>query len=180
MKKKAALIGFFILACFFGLWAGIDDFSNDPVDWKILAPFLSEIEGWQIRGKIQGEMNVIDSHKISQAEGTYIAGNKTMTVQITDAGNAPMLLGSLKMMMNIDVENPAEVAKKVWVNGYPGLNKHRIPEREGEVILLVVDRFIVTMKSSNITDMEELLAAAQELDLPGIAALAVIKNDSVV
>ena len=176
INKVTVLIGFLILLCLFGMGADHHGQSVEPVDWKEFVPFLTGIDGWDVLGDIRGEITFVDSHKISQAEATVSSGDRKIELKITDAGMAPMLYGSLKMMMNMDVENEVMVAKKVWINGFPGLKKHSIPDREGEVILLVVDRFIVTIRSSGISGMEELMAVAQEMDLQAIASLAVAKK----
>jgi len=144
----------------------------DPVNWRELVPFLGDIPGWEAEDDAEGESVSMADFKVSQAERTYISGDKELTIKIADGGYVPMMYASIKMAMNYEIDTSEEYIKKITIKGYPGVEQYEYEDKDAQLLILVGDRFIVTLEGDNFEDASELKSIAESLDLDGIAKLA--------
>jgi hypothetical protein len=83
-----------------------------------------------------------------------------------------MAYAGIKMAMNFEIDTSDEYVKKVTIKGFPGIEKYEYEDEDGQVMLLVADRFVVQVEGENVPDTSELKNIAEALDLEGLAELA--------
>ena len=169
-QRILILIGFFLI-----LIPPLSSQSQeqvDPVNWRELIPFLGDIPGFEAEGKPEGSTISMGNYKISQAERDYSSGEKELHISITDGAYAQMAYAGVKMAMNFEIDTSEEYVKKVTIKGFPGIEKYEYENKDGQVILLVAERFVVQLEVDNVPDTSELKKIAEGLDLEGLAKLA--------
>jgi len=144
----------------------------EPLNWKELVPFLVDIDGWTALDDAEGQTVSMMNFKTTQVEREYERGDMSLTVMIVDGGYAPMAYQSIKMAMNFEIDTSEEYIKKAEVQGCPGIVKYTYEDKEGELMLLVAERFIFHLTGENIEDTSELVDIAKSFDLAGLAKLA--------
>ena len=144
----------------------------DPVGWRELTPFLIDIPDWQAEGEAEGSSIVMAGFKTSQAERSYTADERDLAITIIDGGYVPMVYAGMKMAMSFEMDNAEEYVKKITVKGFPGVERYEYEPKSAEVMILVVDRFLVQLEGENFENTTELKEIAKLLDLEGIANLA--------
>jgi hypothetical protein len=144
----------------------------DPVNWRELTPFLVDIPGFEAEGGPEGSTVSMGNYKVSQAEREYSSGEKELKITIIDGAYAQMAYAGIKMAMNFEMDTSEEYVKKVTIKGFPGIEKYEYEDKDGQVMLLVADRFVVQMEEEDIPDTSELKQIAEKLDLEGLAKLA--------
>lgn len=144
----------------------------DPVGWRELIPFLIDIPDWQAEGEAEGSSLAMAGFKISQAERSYTADERDLTITIIDGGYVPMVYAGMKMAMSFEMDSAEEYVKKITVKGFPGVERYEYEPKSAEVMILVVDRFLVQLEGDNFENTAELKEIAELLDLEGIANLA--------
>lgn len=144
----------------------------DPVNWRELVPFLIDIPGFEAEGKPDGSTMTMGTYKISQAERGYSSGEKELRISITDGAYAQMAYAGIKMAMNFEIDTSEEYVKKITIKGASGIERYEYEDKEGQIMLLVADRFVVQLDEENIADTSELKKIAEMLDLEGLAKLA--------
>jgi len=143
----------------------------DPVNWRELVPFLVDIQGWDAEGKPEGSSISMGNYKVSKASREYSSGDKDLEIEIIDGGFVPMIYAGIKMAMSFEIDTSDEYLKKITIKNCPGVEKYQYGDKEAEVIILIAERFLVTLKGDNFKDTKELKDIAEILDLDGIAAL---------
>jgi hypothetical protein len=172
MKIKASFIFFtFFFLLFFHLALSQTQKPVDPVNWRKLVSYLTDIPGWEASGDPEGSSVSMGTFKMSQAERSYSAGEKTLDVHIADGGYVPMVYASIKMAMNFEIDTSEELIKKINLKGHPGIEKYDYGSQRAEIIILIVDRFLVQLEGGKFKDTSELKKIAEGLDLEGIAGL---------
>ncbi len=171
MKVKVFMVFFFFTASSLVLIAQMQK-PVDPVNWRELISFLGDVEGWTAQDDAEGQSVSMGEFKVSQAERRYVSGDKELSIKIADGGYVPMVYASIKMAMNYEVDTSEEYIKKATVKGHPAMEKYEYDDKDAQVIILIKDRFIVTLEGENFEDTSELKSIAASLDLDGIAALA--------
>jgi len=144
----------------------------DPVNWRELIPFLGDIEEWNAEDDAEGQSISMGEYKVSQAERQYISGDKKLNIKIADGGYVPMIYASIKMAMNYEIDTSEEYTKKTTIKGYPAVEHYEYEDKDAQLIILIKDRFIITLEGDNFEDISVLKPVAESLDLDGIAELA--------
>jgi hypothetical protein len=168
--KTLILLGLFLFSSVFLISQAQK--QVDPVNWRELIPFLIDIPGFEADGKPEGSTVTMGDYKVSQAEREYSSGDKELHISIVDGAYAQMAYAGIKMAMNFEMDTSEEYVKKVTIKGFPGIEKYEYEDKDGQVILLVADRFVVQLEEENAPDTSELKKIAEMLDLEGLAKLA--------
>jgi hypothetical protein len=171
MKGKIILMFFMFIASSLVLPAQTQK-PVDPVNWRELTPFLGDIEGWEAEDDAEGQSISMGEFKISQAERQYVSGDKELTIKIADGGYVPMVYASFKMAMNYEIDTSDEYTKKATIKGHPAMEHYEYDGKDAQIMILIKDRFIVTLEGDNFEDTKELKSVAESLDLDGIGKLA--------
>ena len=141
-----------------------------PVDWGKLAPFLKEFDGWK-GGRVEGQFLPIGDWKVSQVERIYRSGRSQMRITITDGAYVRTVYAGIKSAMQFEIDNSTQYLKKVLLQGYPGVDKFQYEEKQGEIIVLISNRFIVHLEGTRIEGTGRLKEVLKEIDLRAVESL---------
>lgn len=148
--------------------------KKDAVDFRKLKELLPDAIGGVKRSDAEGSKQAIGEMKISQAEASFSEEGKEGSANLTivDYGAMP---GTAQAMtswstLEIDEEGDTNYRKTYKINGYHALENYDKENKSGEIVLLVGDRFVVTL---NINDLpgETLKQAAEAMKLKELEAL---------
>ena len=146
----------------------------ETVDFRRLRDLLPESASGIERTDASGERQAMGGFSVSQASGTYRDEQRSLEIKIVDAGAAGsfMALGAVWMMAEVDRESSTGFERTTRFQGYPAFEKYDESGRRtgGKIEMVVGDRFFVTVEGRHVS-MEEIRAAAGELDLRRLAAM---------
>lgn len=143
----------------------------EPVNWRQLTPLLVDFDGWKADDKPEGQTVSTGQFKITTVSRNYTAGDKEMEVQIVDGGYVQMAYMAFKTMMNFEVDSSEQLVRKITIDGHPGVEQIEYDDNEAKVMLLVGDRFLVTIEIENVKDSKDAKKIAEAIDLKKLAAL---------
>jgi hypothetical protein len=169
--KKSVVFGVVLILMGSIFVLGIQNAPVDPVNWRELAPFLIDLDGWDAEGDAEGESVSMMEFKISTVERDYSDGSRDLTISIVDGGFVPMVYASFKMYMGFEVDSSEEYIKSLTIEGFPGIEHYVYGDKEATVMVLINERFLITLDGENFQDTSDLINIAKTLDLNGIAAL---------
>jgi len=110
---------------------------------------------------------------VSHAEGKYTNDDKSarMRINITDVGGfGPAMMGMASWAsLEFDKETDNGYEKTTTVDGYKAYEKYNSKSKDGEVAVLVAQRFIVNANGTNVS-VDDLKSALKDLDLDDLAA----------
>lgn len=145
----------------------------DPVDFRSLKELLPNKAGGLERTEATGEKNGAMGFSISQAQGKYQNDESSIEVEIMDTGG----VGGMAMMgmaawalAEVDKETASGYEKTTRINGMKAYEKYDNDGKDGEVNVLVGDRFVVNVKGRNVT-MDQIKDTLGDLNLDQLAKL---------
>ncbi|MCK4836223.1 MAG: hypothetical protein KAT17_06285 [Candidatus Aminicenantes bacterium] len=144
----------------------------EPVNWRKLTPFLSDLKGWEAKGEPSGSTVNMGNFKMSQVEREYTKNGIELEIQIIDGGYAPIAYAGFKTMSQFEIDTSDEYVKKTNIKDFTAIESYQYKRKNATIIILVADRFIVQLEASEIKDTRELKATAEQLDLKALAGLA--------
>ena len=171
MKIKRHLTLLAVVTIGFSLLLFAQKTPVDPVNWKELVPYLIDIPGWEAEGEPSGQSMSMGDFKISQAECSYVSGEKNLKIEIVDGGYVPMVYAGIKMAMNFEIDTSEEYIRKTTVKGFPAVEQYEYEGRLAKIMILAAERFLVNLEEENADDSSEVKAVAETLDLEGLADL---------
>jgi hypothetical protein len=142
-----------------------------PVDFEQLQALLPTLEGWMpadARGE-QLPMPVM----YSRAETIYHKDDSRIELEITDTALHQLLLAPMSMFLASGFsERSSEGFKRsVQIGGQPGLEEWHSGSQRGEVTAVVSNRFIVTARGRDVTDLEAVRKAVEAVDFAKLTTL---------
>lgn len=142
-----------------------------PVDFEQLVALVPELSGWT-RSKPRGQQ-VSAGVPISQANAEYTNGDSAIKLEIADSSFNPLILGPLSMMLvRTYSERTADGYKQfAAIGGSPGFESWQNESREGEVTVVVANRFVITASGDNVDTLEPVRSLVKAIDLAKLAAL---------
>ena len=167
--KGATLLGWLmVVALTAGLVSGA---AAQVVHFKELMPILDiKLSGWEIQDKPSGSTTK-SPVQMSEAHVKFRAGdNRSLEIIIVDGVGST--LPYLNMSQMVEMESSEEYVRPADIQGFKGMETYRIKDKDGEIILNVANRFLVTIKGEGLDNTDALKAAGQQLDLKKLAALA--------
>jgi len=156
-----------------GLKKGGDGETVETINFRRLKEFMPESFAGMERTKHQGSTSGIAGFKASVAKGKYEDGNKSINIEITDAGG----LGSALMGMaawsslEIDEENDDGYKRTTTFDGHKALEESNTRRDKCSLNLIVGNRFIVTVKGRRV-GIDQLKKFVKSIDLDELADLA--------
>lgn len=145
----------------------------DPIDFRKLKELLPGKAGGLERTEATGEKSGAMGFSISQAEGKYREGDSNIEVQILDTGGVGgMALMGLAAwtMAEVDKETATGYEKTTRINGKKAFEKYDNEGKDGELNVIVGNRFIVNVKGRNVS-MDQLKDTLDDLDLDKLAKM---------
>ena len=145
----------------------------DPVDFRELKEMLPATAAGLERTEATGEKNGAMGFSLSQAEGKYKDGEASMTVNIVDTGGVggmAMMGMAAWAMAEVDKETATGYEKTTRIDGNKAYEKYDNERQNGELGVLVGDRFVVTVTGRKVT-MDQMMATLDDIDLGKLAKM---------
>lgn len=139
---------------------------------KTLAGFLSAPGGYTLEGQPETMEMAVEGQKYSTAQGKYKSGDKEITVSIFDYNNISGLSMAYTTMMNMSVETNEESLHSDKIAGFPAWVDWKKNNNSGTIGVVVNDRIFVVIEASSGATLDDLKAAANAVNLSGIASAA--------
>ncbi|MFW6127131.1 MAG: hypothetical protein ACOC6K_02850 [Thermodesulfobacteriota bacterium] len=154
----------------FGVWSS--GAQAQPVHFKELMAVLAidPPQDWKVSEKPKGQ-TLKSPVQMSEAEVEFRSGDdKKIEIKIVDGlGGIMPFMG---MAQGMEMESSEEYMKPIEVQGFKGTEKFEYKGKEGEIILPVANRFLVTIEGKGMDDNEAIKEVAGKLDLKKLAGLA--------
>jgi hypothetical protein len=144
--------------------------SVDPVNWRELVSILVDLPGYDA-DKAEGATTTMADFKVSQASRNYRKGDLSVDVQIIDGGFFPAAYASYKALENFEIDTSEQLIRKVTIQGFSGIENIDYESKNTTLMLLVADRFLLTIQGQPASDSAGLKDIAGRLDLKKLAAL---------
>lgn len=151
--------------------SGPDGKPVQPIAFQTLQTHLPKMSGWEM-DEPEGQRMTMPV-PFSQVETEYRNGDKRVDVTIVDTGFAKMLVAPWSMMLATGYSNETSdgYEKATTIGGNPAVEKWSSRSKNGELNILVGNRFMVTLDGNEIGDIKELHAFASAMNFGAIAAL---------
>ena len=148
-----------------------------PVDFRKLKDMLPASLPGMKRDEASGESNAAMGIAASNATAHYSNGSGgSATIEITDMGTLSGLAGfAAKFDPNLERETDTGYERTTRVNGQLVHQQYDNRDRNGEVDIIVGNRFSVAVKGSGV-DMNFLTGALGQIDFNRLASLAASKS----
>lgn len=141
----------------------------EPVDFQKLKELVPEKLAGLPRRDIQGEKAGAMGFTISQVQAEFGTddGEKELEVSITDPGSLTGMMGmtyAAWLSAEVERESADGYEKTTTFNGYKAYERYNKPDKNGELNIIVGNRFIVRLEGSDM-NMDDIRKAANSLDL---------------
>ena len=145
--------------------------SAPAVNFEQLVPLIPEIAGWT-RSAPRGEQVTLP-FKMSKAEARYEKGDSSIKLEITDSSMNQLILAPLSMFMAMGFEERSSdgYTKATKLGGLPGFEKWQNASKDGEVTVVVANRFIVQADGNNVENIDVVRKAVTAVDLNKLAGM---------
>ncbi|GAB5551086.1 MAG: hypothetical protein Sapg2KO_06770 [Saprospiraceae bacterium] len=139
----------------------------DAVDFRELKALLPERLAGMKRTNIEGEKTGMGGFKYSVAKATYEKGDSRMEVSILDgAGFAGVVSGMAAWsLIEVDRETDTGYERTTTIDGYKAFESFDSEQEEGQLSVVVEDRFIVNIEGDRIPTDKDLKRALDGLNL---------------
>jgi len=143
----------------------------EVVNFKELLPFVEiKLPGWTLDGQPSGLTMREGDVMVSEARATYRAADKTLEVTVMDFLGKPFpFLGEGQLL---ELDSADEKVHSTTVQDFKAIESFRPREHHGELNIVVANRFWAKVDGDGIDSPEVLKAAAAQMDLKKLAALA--------
>jgi len=151
--------------------AGGEGKTVDPVSFRDLQSALPEVSGWTM-DKPRGE-RMTSPIAFSQTEAEYTRDDQHIDVKIVDSGFNQMLIAPWAMFLGAGYERETDEGyeKAVSIDGNPGFEKWNSASKDGELNIVVAQRFLVTIEGRGLDDPSVLHEVFSRLDTGKLTAL---------
>lgn len=145
--------------------------SATAVDFEKLVALLPDVNGWT-KGKPKGEQ-VSMGITMSHAKAEYTKGDASIDLEITDSSFNQLVLAPFTMFLAAGYsERSSEgYSKSAPIGGNPGFEKWNNENKDGEVTVVVGNRFIVNAKGRGVENTDPMKAMVQAVNLGTLATL---------
>lgn len=139
----------------------------EPVDFRDLKAELPERINGMKRISAEGERSGWGGFKVSTATGEYEDDDKRLEISIVDAGG---MMGLAKVGLaawaqaEVDRESDDGYERTTTIDGYQAYEKYNNKTEDGQVSIIINERFIVNIEGRNIS-ARDLKSALNKLDL---------------
>jgi hypothetical protein len=145
--------------------------TANAVDFEQLVALIPEHAGWT-RSTPHGEQFSIGV-PVTRAEANYERGESSIKLQITDTAFGELGLAPYSMMViPTYFERSSDGYKKAAsLGGSPGYETWDSVNKDAEVTVIVINRFVVSAKGRNVDSTDVVRALVQSVDLAKLAAI---------
>jgi hypothetical protein len=134
----------------------LKDGNGEVLEISALKEALPEKLSGMNRISHNGQRSQIAGIKISSADARYEDGEKRMSVSIMDTGGLGAALASLASWTEIEMDNESVhgYERTAMIDGNKAIEKYDRNTKQGEISLISENRFVLTVKSSNVSEQE--------------------------
>jgi hypothetical protein len=131
----------------------------------MLKTLLPDVTGWT-KGRSRGEL-VNMPFAISNATAHYTNGESTMDVTITDSALNQLIFAPFSVFMTSGYEERGDdgYKKAMTLRGSPGFEAWKKESRDGQVTIVVHNRYVVQAAGHGIASIDPLRKAIEAVDL---------------
>jgi len=177
MRVRYKLSFLILMACLLISWLALGALQQqkpvDPVNFRELLFFLVDLPGWVADDKPEGATIAYgEEYKVSQAQRSYSAGEKSLSVTVVDGAYVPMVYSNFQMYKTFEMDTSEQYTKGTTFKGYPGVESYEYEPKTGFLMVMVADRFLVTLEGDPVDNLDELKEVAEHLPWSELAALA--------
>ncbi len=154
-----------------GFQQGAGGKTVEPVSFRELQALLPQVPGWTMAAPEGARMTTPVT--FSQASVNYSKGEATVEATIVDSGLNQLFFAPMTMFMATGYERQTAngYEKASVVNGNPGWERWDGATKDGELNMVVGQRFLVTLKGSGIGDARALREFMNRIDAGKLAGL---------
>lgn len=120
-----------------------------------------------------GETSGALGFKISTATGEYRDDDERIEITIADVGASPMVLMGMAAWSNIEFERDSDEGyeRTTTIEGYKGYEKYDSEREDGQLSLIINNRFLVKVEGRNVSE-KDLRSALRKIDLGDLERLS--------
>lgn len=150
---------------------GPDGKPVEPVSFRELQTVLPEVSGWE-REEPKGEKMTLPV-PFSQTETRYKKGDASVELKIVDSGFSQLLFAPYSMLLSAgyEKESSSGYEKSTTFSGNPGFEKWDKDSKDGQILVVVGNRFLVTIDGNDLSDNKVLQEFVSKVDLSKLATL---------
>ena len=141
--------------------------------YKDLQAYLPDVNGYIKKGGPSGSQSSLPMGSFSQAEQKYTSGDNTVTISMVDYNSAHQAFMGLTAIYGMGFSFEDDNKKQAPVDfGKEGIAAYETiykDGRRGELIMIIADRFIVTIKAKGEASEDFLKSIANDMDLKELA-----------
>lgn len=136
------------------------------VDFKLLEEWLPEKAGWT-KSNVRGQQFSYGEGQTSMAEADYSSGDSRVHIQVLDSARISWTMGQFLQMvqMGFSVKDDTHYVKTIKVNNYPALEEYNYQRKQGQLQVLIKDRFLITIRGNNLDNTDILHDFFKAFDL---------------
>ena len=147
--------------------------QGDLIPYQTLRDYLpATLGGMPLDGEPSGTTMTSESYSLSMVTAGYAEGDLSGTITIHHGLTAGQQFASQQQMGSISLENEQMLYRTITVSGLTAIEHLLRDERAAMVYVLVGENLVVTIHMQNVDSAEACIAAAEGMDLQGLAALA--------
>lgn len=145
---------------------------SQPVNFRELKELLPSRAGGLAQTNSEGQTAGSMGFTISQADGTYEEGDKTIKITLVDAAGTGAVAMSMAAwsMTTVDRETSDGYERTGTFEGYKSYEKYDKGSNTSSLSLFIANRFIVTVDGSNVS-VDDVKAAAKDINLRKLEGL---------
>ena len=135
---------------------GEDGKKVEVVDYQKLKDYLPNGLAGMKQEDLSGEKTSAMGFRFSMAEATYRDKEREVEVSISDFGGIGILKATMAAWTSMDYERESDdgYERTTTIKGYPAFEKFDRTTGDGEVGILVDDRFILSVDAQNVTEKD--------------------------
>jgi hypothetical protein len=142
------------------------------IQWQSLTQALPlATPGWTLAGQPKGESATVMGISVANASCKLTQGNMTAKVEIVDTSMNPMLAMPFNMARSIQVDSSEERMGPINFGTYPGTQKLRKTRNQAEVMVMVKNRIMITVKVDNTASEAAAVGVMQYVNFNHLSSL---------
>ncbi len=142
------------------------------IPWQSLSQALPTAAlGWALKGEIEGESANMMGISVSTAKCKLAQGGMEATIEIVDTSMNPMIAMPFNMMRSMQIDSSKERRGPVNFGTYPGTQSWTKTNNNAEVMVMVHNRVMITVKVTNAASEAPANQLASQVNYAHIASL---------
>ncbi|RFT15194.1 MAG: hypothetical protein OP8BY_0658 [Candidatus Saccharicenans subterraneus] len=136
------------------------------LDFKVLEQLLPEKSGWT-KSNVRGQQFSYGEGQTSMAEADYSSGESRVHVIIMDTARIAWTMGQFQQMvqMGFSAKDDRHYVKTTKINNQPAIEEYDYQDKDGQLQVLIKDRFLITIRGNNIENNNILYDFFNAIDL---------------